>query len=323
MKLLFLGTVSATPTRSRNVSATAIQAGEQKFWYLVDCGEGTQHQLLKTPQSLHTLEAIFITHRHGDHCFGLPGLLASASLNGRQLSLTLVAPKAVCDFVQCVIDSIKMELGFDLAYIEIENQPSRLAFDHVEVDIAQLSHSVPSYAFKFIEKNIPLKLDMAKLTAQAVAPGPHYNLLQKGRDIACRNQPLKYRDYTWPSWNARRAVVCGDNDSPGILDSFIDDVHLLVHEATYTEHHLLRQGTETGHTSAKRIAEFAQNRSIAALALTHFSARYHTFANKSENQLSKLETEARHYYQGELFLVRDFDLIKIEKDGSCTLHSPV
>ena len=318
MKLLFLGTVSATPTRTRNLSATAIQTDAHKTWYLVDCGEGTQHQLLKTPLSLQNLQAIFISHQHGDHCFGLPGLLATASLNGRQHRLTLVAPKAVCDFVQGVINSINIKLGFELALIQIDSLNNHLEFDHLDIEIALLSHSVPSYAFKFIEKNIPLKLDLAKLAAQGIASGPHYGHLQTGQDIDYQGRHLRSQDYTFPSWSTRRVIVCGDNDTPAILGNFVDGVQLLVHEATYTEQHLLQQGAGIDHTSAKRIAEFAQSHSLPSLALTHFSARYHTSAKKPENSLSRLEAEARQHYHGSLFMMQDFDQLIIGKDGSCT-----
>jgi len=88
MDLLFLGTCAGVPTKARNVSATAVIEASGSGWYLVDCGEGTQHQLLRTPLSIRDLRAIFITHVHGDHCFGLPGLLASAGMSGRTQPLS-------------------------------------------------------------------------------------------------------------------------------------------------------------------------------------------------------------------------------------------
>ncbi|CAM5602375.1 Ribonuclease BN [Stutzerimonas stutzeri] len=93
--LVFLGTSSGTPTPARNVTGLALQEDAGKAWYLIDCGEGTQHRLLRMPLSLHDLRAIFITHVHGDHCYGLPGLLASAGMMGRRHPLEIIAPAGI------------------------------------------------------------------------------------------------------------------------------------------------------------------------------------------------------------------------------------
>src|SRR3569623_71903 len=102
MELIFLGTSSGTPTRTRNVSAAAIRRGNSKEWYLVDCGEGTQHRILQTHLSLNRLRAIFITHVHGDHSYRLPGLLASAAMSGRQDEQLLVAPRPIAHMIAVV-----------------------------------------------------------------------------------------------------------------------------------------------------------------------------------------------------------------------------
>ena len=105
MKFTFLGTSAGTPTKSRNVTALALEYGEARSWYLFDCGEGTQHQLLHTRHSLVKLRAIFITHVHGDHTFGLPGLLASASMSGRTEPLAIIAPAPVQTFIESAINT--------------------------------------------------------------------------------------------------------------------------------------------------------------------------------------------------------------------------
>ena len=100
MQLTFLGTSSGTPTRTRNVSGVALSIDERRDWYLIDCGEGTQHQILRTPLSLLSLRTILITHMHGDHCYGLPGLLASAELAGRTEPLTLIGPASLKPYIE-------------------------------------------------------------------------------------------------------------------------------------------------------------------------------------------------------------------------------
>ncbi|WP_366941568.1 MBL fold metallo-hydrolase [uncultured Kushneria sp.] len=112
MQLRFLGTSAGVPTRTRNVSALALIPERQRRWYLIDCGEGIQHQLMHTPLSLARLEAVLITHIHGDHCYGLPGLLASASMAGRRAALTVVGPRAVRDYLEALKATTGLHLGF-------------------------------------------------------------------------------------------------------------------------------------------------------------------------------------------------------------------
>jgi len=112
MEITLLGTSSGTPTKTRNVSGTAIRKANSKSWYLVDCGEGTQHQILRTNLSLNHLQTIFITHIHGDHCYGLPGLLASAALSGRTVPLTIVGPRAINDFFTAIQKTTQLRLSY-------------------------------------------------------------------------------------------------------------------------------------------------------------------------------------------------------------------
>ncbi|HEY4542163.1 MAG TPA: MBL fold metallo-hydrolase, partial [Noviherbaspirillum sp.] len=107
MEIQFLGTSAGTPTKTRNVSALAIRSLDSRSWYLVDCGEGTQHRILHTRLSLRSLGAIFITHVHGDHCYGLPGLLASAGMHKRTDELSIIGPLAIQGFIKGVLDTTR------------------------------------------------------------------------------------------------------------------------------------------------------------------------------------------------------------------------
>jgi ribonuclease Z len=147
MELLFLGTSSGTPTRTRNVSGLALMAGHGKAWYLVDCGEGTQHRVLRTPLSLHGLAGVFITHVHGDHCYGLPGLLASAGLQGRTDPLDIVAPEGIEAWLSTTFSLTHTHLPFALRFHATTALLDGAAWTTpgLSVSATALAHRVPSY----------------------------------------------------------------------------------------------------------------------------------------------------------------------------------
>ena len=120
MELQFLGTSSGTPTRSRNLSALALRTESSRQWCLIDCGEATQHRILRTSLSLMTLRAIFITHIHGDHCYGLPGVLASAGMLNRSEALSIIGPPSIGRFIDCVLETTELRLPYPVQFISVE-----------------------------------------------------------------------------------------------------------------------------------------------------------------------------------------------------------
>lgn len=171
MDLLFLGTSAGVPTKARNVSATAVIEASGSHWYLVDCGEGTQHRLLHTPLSIRDLRAIFITHVHGDHCFGLPGLLASAGMSGRTQPLEVILPAVLHDWVRQGLIASDTFLPFELRLLPVE---ALIAWrsETLQVTTVQLSHRVPSVGFVFTEINPEPRLDIQRLDAEGIPRGP-------------------------------------------------------------------------------------------------------------------------------------------------------
>lgn len=167
MDLLFLGTSAGVPTKVRNVSATAVIEATGSHWYLVDCGEGTQHQLLHTPLSIRDLRAIFITHVHGDHCFGLPGLLASAGMSGRTQPLELILPRALHEWLRQGLRASDTYLPFELRLQAVEAL-TEWRNDAMHVATVQLSHRVPSVGFVFTELNPEPRLDTPRLEAEGI-----------------------------------------------------------------------------------------------------------------------------------------------------------
>ncbi|MFJ4344280.1 ribonuclease Z [Pseudomonas sp. NPDC089401] len=313
MDLQFLGTSSGVPTKSRNVSATAVIEASGSHWYLVDCGEGTQHQLLHSPLSMRDLRGIFITHVHGDHCFGLPGLLASAGMSGRTEPLDLILPAALQDWVRLSLAASESYLPFELRMLPVE-QLQHWQSSHVEVSTVQLSHRVPSVGFVFTELNPEPRLDIARLEAEGIPRGPLWGDLAKGISVEHDGQTLDARVYLKASRPARRVIVCGDNDNPALLAQVAQGADVLVHEATFTQPIIDRSGNSFGHSTAAAVARFAEQAGVRNLVLTHFSARYQADPKRSPC-IDDVREEAQAHYSGNLTLARDLQRYHIGRDG--------
>ncbi|MBD1583878.1 ribonuclease Z [Pseudoalteromonas sp. S16_S37] len=310
MQIQFLGTSSGSPSRYRNMSAVAVSFDSAKQWLLVDCAEGTQHQILETNLSPAKLAVICITHIHGDHCYGLPGLLSSMSLCGRSEPVSLIAPQKLIHFIHASLALTDVKLGFDLICHNVEELKAPLKLSLCQIEAIELKHRVPSFGYKITETQIPKKLKIEQLKADNIESGPHYNALQKGHDVVYKNITLHAKEYTFDSWRPRTVIICGDNEKPAKLANYLSDVDLLVHEATFTHADLLKVGTHTGHSDAKRVAEFAQQHAVARLALTHLSVRYH-----GPGMLEPLKREACEHYQGELYFAEDLLSLTIPKQS--------
>lgn len=315
MEIQFLGTSSGTPTRTRNVSGLALRSFASGGWSLIDCGEGTQHRILHTSLSLIDLRAIFITHIHGDHCYGLPGLLASAGMLNRTERLFIVGPAPVRQFVECVMETTRLQLPYPIGFVNVEDGPFAGVLPDFDVRATPLSHRVPSFAYSFVEKAVENRLDTDRLKGDGIAPGPNWGQLQHGIDVEMADgRTLRASDYLLPPRKARKIVVGGDNDMPGLLAAEAAAADMLVHEATYTEDVLCKLGPAPQHSSAKRVARFASAAKIRNLVLTHFSPRYQEQKNKLS--LSDIEAEARAEYTGNLFLANDLERYGLDRQGN-------
>jgi ribonuclease Z len=319
MEFQFLGTSSGTPSRSRNVTALALRsldgARAARHWVLVDCGEGTQHRILRTSWSLHELRAIFITHMHGDHCYGLPGLLASAGMLNRTAPLALVGPPQLRPFLEGVMATTELGLPFALDYVDVTQVDEVEVLPDLRVRATPLSHRMPSWAYSFTEREVERRLDAAKLEEGGVARGIAWGELQRGRQVVLDDgRILDPRDWLLPGRKPRKLIVGGDNDDPGLLVEEAADAEVLIHEATYTEAVLKKVGPGPRHSSARMTALAAAQAGVPNLVLTHFSPRYQQ-ADKDGLTMADLEREAREVYGGRLFLAADFDRYVLDREG--------
>lgn len=315
LNFTFLGTASGVPTRQRNVTGLAVQPAGGRDWFLIDAGEGTQHQLQKTGHSLRSLQAICITHVHGDHCYGLPGLLASAGMAGRTAPLTLVAPLPVWTWLAATRECTDLHLPFDIHHVDSALQPVVWQSAGVRITAHALHHRVACHAFGVEVRQDTAQLNTADLRATGLPPGPAWKALQSGKDVEFDGTVLKSMDFVEHKSRSVRAIFGGDNADPSMLQVACADAQVLVHEATYTQGALDKVGPAPMHSSAKGVASFAQQVGVPNLVLTHFSQRHHDEAGQAE-----LEAEARAQYQGQLWLARDFDAFELNAQGQLRLQ---
>ncbi len=320
MQFTFLGTSSGVPTRHRNVSALAIRHQDKHPWVLVDCGEGTQHQLLDAPYARKYLQAICITHVHGDHCFGLPGLLASLGMGGRKEPLIIIGPQPLKEFIDTALRVSVSYIDYPIEFVAVETLDPTFHCAGFSLRAWPLSHRVPSYAYAFTEVVHERQLDPQKLEAAGIEKGPLWGQIQRGEDVMVNGRAINTDDYCLPGRPPRRVIVAGDNDTPSLLEEPAREANVLVHEATYTQEIADKVGAGRGHSSAKVVAEFAEAVKLPNLVLTHFSARY------SEEEAEKasvdlLKQEAAESYGGQVFLAADLRTYRLNKAGVLKLDT--
>ena len=332
MELTFLGTSAGIPTRRRNVSALAVRRGGA--WDLFDCGEATQHQLLHTPLSLSKLRRVFVSHLHGDHCFGLFGLLGSRSMDRSADPLTVYGPRGLRHMVEVVLEASATHLSYDLDVVELDDDGGPIDADDLDVRAVPLSHRVTSFAWAMVEPDRPGSFDVGTALSLGVPAGPLFGRLQAGEQVTLDDGSVVWPDaVVGPSRPGRRLLVAGDGRDPESMLASTGGADVVVHEATFTEDVLERLGDDHGHSTAARIATAAERHGVGTLVLTHFSARYAGSAStppagspaavessaragsSSGPALDEVADEARRHFTGRLHLADDFDRLTFDADG--------
>lgn len=290
MELIFLGTGAGLPSRQRNVTSIALTWYEERggFW-LFDCGEGTQHQILKSALKLARWEKLFVTHLHGDHLFGIPGMLGSRSFQGGTEPLSIYGPKGIRLFIETALQVSHTHLTYPLEIVEYEEG---LVFsdDHVVVSTRLLQHGIDSYGFRIEERDRPGRLQRERLEALGVRPGPDYAKLKNGESITLDDGSiLQGKDFVDPPHKGRAIAILGDTRKCNAAVEIAKDANVLVHEATYRGPERER-AVKYNHSTCTEAAETAKDAGVEHLILTHISARY------QGDSLEKMLEEARQVF---------------------------
>lgn len=285
-EVTILGSSSATPVFNRNPSAQLLNCNEK--FYLIDCGEGTQQQLTKYNLKAARIDHIFISHLHGDHYFGLIGLLSSLHLNGRTKSMQIFGPKPLLEILEIQFKYSDTILRYPLEFFPIEADVSKQIFENQDliVETIVLNHRIPTTGFIFKQKPRQRKLIKGKTDE---IPMAYYTALKKGVDVELPDgQILKSEDYTTPADPPRSYAYCSDTRYDERYFSSIKGCDTLYHEATFM-HELLDRANETHHTTALQAGELAKINGVEKLLIGHFSSRYKTLQMLLEETQSIFE----------------------------------
>lgn len=302
MKLTFLGTSAGAPTRNRNVSGIGLQFIQESVLWLFDCGEATQHQILRSPLKLSQLERIFITHLHGDHIFGLPGLLASRSLQQTTLTpVTIYGPAGLDEYLQT---TFRLS-GTHLAYpFTVETVKSGVIYqdEQYTVTCTPLVHRIAAFGYAVTEKPLTGHFDASQAKALGIPPGPIYGRLKNGETITLDDgRIIDGSKLVGPTRPGRKIVYCSDTIYCDAAIQLACNADILIHEATYNheDEDLARRG---GHSTAAEAARVAVAANVKTLILTHFSARYEA---KDGPSMESLLEEARAIFPN-TYMAYDF-----------------
>jgi ribonuclease Z len=273
MKLTILGSSSALPTSERNPSAHVLSAHERFF--LIDCGEGTQLQLRRHRVRFSRINHIFISHLHGDHVFGLYGLLSTFSLMGRLLPLHIYAPENYGPILRSHLDDFDIHLNFELDYHPLTGRdPARILDDkYLTVTAFPLEHRIPAYGFLFREKEGERKL-IKECIAKHNIPISQMHVIKSGKDFVSEDGTIvKNEEITLPPPPPLSYAYCSDTRYFPQLANFIRGASLVYHEATFdnSKEELARI---TGHSTAAQAAKTAADAGAGSLIIGHFSSRY-------------------------------------------------
>ena len=312
MQLTFLGTGSGAPTRTRNVSGLALNLPERGELYLFDCGEGTQHQVLRAAQvRLSQLTRVFVSHMHGDHVFGLVGMLASRALaQGGIAPVALYGPAALEPYVRGCQQTTGTQFGYPVSFHTVA--PGTVFEDgQIAVECAPVRHRYEAYAYAVREKPQAGRFDIAAARALGIPEGPVYGRLKAGETVTLADgRVIAGASLVGLPRPGRHVVYSGDTAFCPEMITLAEGADLLVHEATFADSERALAG-RAAHSTASDAARVADAAGVDRLFLTHISARYDADGGAG---LDVLVAEARAVF-ARTDLAHDFLRVEVPRRG--------
>lgn len=291
LELTVLGCHSATPRKNAFPTAQYLSIDNQ-YGFLIDCGEGTQTRLRENGISFSKIKQVFISHLHGDHVFGLVGLISTMSMLSREAPLTIHAPKGIREIVQIHIKYCGIFLGYSLDFKELSSKKSQLIYEDKKITVRTLPlhHRVYTNGFLFTEKKGLRKLNMTAINQNPMIAREDYNALKNGTDFVCDKTGfvIPNEKLTLPPAPPKSYTFCSDTCYFPEIIPLIKGVDLLYHEATFLAEHT-DNAKNTLHSTATQAAEIAKKANVKSLLLGHYSSRY--------KNITKFKIEAERIFK--------------------------
>jgi ribonuclease Z len=288
IQVTFLGTAASVPTPERSLPAVLIQRGNEQL--MLDCGEGVQRQIIKAKTGLHKKMKVFISHMHGDHVLGLPGLLQTMALMDRQKKVDVYAPVGIRQFLEGTKEVLNFALTFPVEVHEIRTAGIVCNEQEYVVEATWANHAIPSLAYAFVEKPRPGKFYPGKAKTLGVPESELWSQLQHGKQVTMSNGTIvKPEMVVGKLRQGRKIVYSGDTKPFEGFAQFAAGADLVIHEATLDDA-LAEKAAEDGHSTPSQAAEAAVRAKAKKLVLTHISARY-ADANMLLGQAQKIFKE--------------------------------
>jgi len=272
VRIIFLGTAGSVPTLKRNLPAVLVCRKNDQL--LFDCGEGAQRQMLMAKTGFHRNMKIFLSHMHGDHILGLPGLMQTMALMDRRNKLQVYGPNGIRHFLQSVKEALQFGLTYPVEIHEIYSAGTICEEAEYTIEAAESNHVMSSFAYAFIEKQRPGKFYPEKAKAMGVPEGELWSKLQRGEKVKLANgKTVKPEDIMGSIRNGRKIVYTGDTRPFKDFARFASGANLIIHDATLDDT-LVEKADQDGHSTPSQAAEQAAKAKAKRLILTHISARY-------------------------------------------------
>ena len=272
MEIIFLGTSSAVHSYNRNHPAIILKAFGETM--LFDCGEGTQRQLIFAKVSPMKISKIFLSHYHGDHILGLPGLLQSMNFRGRETKLTIYGPKGLNTLKNAIFNLGYCKIDFPIEFIEIGTETIESCEEYI-IKSQDVNHQVPCLAYTVKELKKPRFL-REKAIELGVPVGPAFGKLHNGEEVEVNGKIIKPEQVLGPARKGNKVTYSGDTTPCEEMIEFAKDSTLLIHESTYVNEDA-DKAKDNFHSTSSDAARIAKKSNSKQLVLTHFSTRYTTF----------------------------------------------
>ena len=272
LRVVFLGTGGSVPTVARSLPAVLLRRqGEQLMF---DCGEGVQRQMVRAKVGFHRKMKIFVSHMHGDHVLGLPGLLQTMALLGRERKLEVYGPEGIGQFLECVRESLQFGLTFSVEIREVCGDGVVCEEEDYTVEAVRSNHVVNSWSYAFVEKPRAGKFHPEKAKALGVPEGELWSRLQLGDSVELADgRVVRSEEVVGSLRQGRKIVYSGDTRPFREFVEFAADADLVIHEATFDDA-LAEKAEADGHSTPSQAALQAKRAKANKLVLTHISARY-------------------------------------------------